>query len=741
MVFFSGHLTVMSQTLRAFLTAAEQAFYSGDYYSALKYYETALEFDDSNIQLWYQLGESARSLQLIAEQQRAYEKVLELMPDNKNTDQYNCAYAYLGESYVTSGDLEKAEYFFRQFLQSDDLSECREKAEKGLANLAFIRTNASLEKNIVITRLEHEVNTPWSEIAPLPLENSLIFTSFRSLKGKRKNLSPRSVIMQSENGQAAGRLSEEINNFEPDKNIGHTTFSRDRSRIYFSVCDQEDPTLTRGCAIYFSDRDASGKWDKPLSLHINGGGFDMGLKNSSDIKVEGLKIRHNTPTQLGWTTTQPNIGLDPITGEEVLYFVSNRPGSMEGSLDLWKCVINEGVFGIPENLEQLNTSDDEITPFFDQQSSTLYFSSTGYPGFGGFDIFAAQSDRGGNQGWLSPINLGTGWNSGYDDLYFTTDKEGFKSYFASNRPSLTFIDPILENEPSTMDIFLVVLEDKRRDLIIEVKNMLTGINTKEVSITLKDVTEDESEILYKGTTNNGNAYVPGTFFTRNRRYELIVEMAGMEPSSQFFDFSNIDPNDGLPEKLNLYYTPSSIIQGLAGQKLPVYFPDLFENGPQKYRPTTRKNSNYQEDYERLRGFCTNSDSREELKNFYENEVNSSYDELNQLAQELIKYLAEWDSLALNIQVFSDFSEEDQKEVQQSMKESLFNFFYHVQEGALQQYLDDGRLRFEETGPNIKDHSRWTKTEIMEPVDEANQQYYSPGYLKKQRIEISFRAAN
>jgi len=60
----------------------------------------------------------------------------------------------------------------------------------------------------------------------------------------------------------------------------------------------------------------------------------------------------------------------------------------------------------------------------------LYFSSEGHPGLGGFDIFSSEWN---GSNWGKPVNLGKGYNSPQDDLYFTIDSEGYNGLLVSNR--------------------------------------------------------------------------------------------------------------------------------------------------------------------------------------------------------------------------------------------------------------------------------------------------------------------
>lgn len=100
----------------------------------------------------------------------------------------------------------------------------------------------------------------------------------------------------------------------------------------------------------------------------------------------------------------------------VIYFSSNRPGGY-GSLDIYRSIKSgDGSFGEAENLGSvINTPYEEDAPFFQQQSQTLWFSSNGHDGYGGYDIYQSAID--GNR-WSAPAHLYYPLNTPSDDINF-----------------------------------------------------------------------------------------------------------------------------------------------------------------------------------------------------------------------------------------------------------------------------------------------------------------------------------
>src|SRR4029079_8758136 len=103
------------------------------------------------------------------------------------------------------------------------------------------------------------------------------------------------------------------------------------------------------------------------------------------------------------------------------YFVSNRPNG-RGGLDIWYTQFDskKKEYNTPKNAgTKINTAGDEFTPFYDSDLSTMYFSSDGWPGLGGLDIFKSNGEL---KNWSTPENIGSPLNSGSDDLYYVINK-------------------------------------------------------------------------------------------------------------------------------------------------------------------------------------------------------------------------------------------------------------------------------------------------------------------------------
>ena len=152
-----------------------------------------------------------------------------------------------------------------------------------------------------------------------------------------------------------------------------------------------------------------------------------------------LYISYNTPT--GWSEPV-NLGANINTefwesspslspDKNALYFSSNRPDGYGGK-DLyvsyrvngkWQPAINMG--------PDINTAGDELAPFIHADNQTLYFTSGGLPGYGGFDNYVVRKT--GDKTWGKPENLGFPVNTTGDDGSLFVASDGETAYYSSDR--------------------------------------------------------------------------------------------------------------------------------------------------------------------------------------------------------------------------------------------------------------------------------------------------------------------
>lgn len=206
------------------------------------------------------------------------------------------------------------------------------------------------------------------------------------------------------------------------------------------------------------------------------------------LKSVGAHINNenNEPTWEG----QPTISSDG----RMMIFASARisstsfqwNGQEASSMDLFVCYKDDsGRWGTPQNLGPIiNTPGNERTPFLHTDSKTLYFSSNGHPGMGGYDIYYTRMDVNGN--WAKPINIGSPINTEKDEHGLIVSLNGKHAYLSSGNQGEAFSGglqlisfPLYEKaRPDKVVMLKGTLKDENGDPVkngeVEVKDSKTG---------------------------------------------------------------------------------------------------------------------------------------------------------------------------------------------------------------------------------------------------------------------------
>ncbi|NOY06613.1 MAG: OmpA family protein [Chlorobi bacterium] len=266
-----------------------------------------------------------------------------------------------------------------------------------------------------LRRIDNGMNSPADDFAPafaiLPGKEKgyVIFTSSRSLQQGgttgQQNLWYSHVLSRNT------RLPQPLTRETSPAHIGSPSLTPDGREFYFAAKKYRD---TRGDAdIFKAELLAQGD-----QLVLNN------IENVRAINSDGFD-------------SHPSISSDGAR----LYFTSDRPGGV-GQLDIWYSERQpDGSWGTPRNLgAPVNTSCNEVTPFICGDGKTLYFSSDGFTGAGGYDIFVSERTAG---SWSQPENVGRPVNTRYDELFPVTPptkRADSIMYFASNRPGSMNLD-------------------------------------------------------------------------------------------------------------------------------------------------------------------------------------------------------------------------------------------------------------------------------------------------------------
>ncbi|QRM89600.1 OmpA family protein [Lacinutrix sp. WUR7] len=118
-----------------------------------------------------------------------------------------------------------------------------------------------------------------------------------------------------------------------------------------------------------------------------------------------------------------------------LYFASDMPDT-QGESDLYVVDINtDGTLGKPVNLgSKINTEGQETFPFINEKGD-LFFSSNGYPGLGGLDVYVIRNfeNKYESNSAIVVENIAKPINSPQDDFGYYENLGTNEGFFSSNR--------------------------------------------------------------------------------------------------------------------------------------------------------------------------------------------------------------------------------------------------------------------------------------------------------------------
>lgn len=393
---------------------------------------------------------------------RNFEKSLELCPD------YNIEiFYYLAKIEYGSDNMSEAVKHLEKFL----LYSSQITNDEYLSDARVLLKSAKSIRDIFANPVEFDpipvkgISSPWNEyLVIISPDNELAFYTRQQEKIQRAQSFTSEVNYEERffmskllpdntfcNGNALGFP------FNQRQNEGGATITIDNKELFYTVCEMVNCAEKGGnyfnCDIYYTNFEFGGWNDiQPLSSNIN--------------------------NKCSWES-MPSISSDG----KFLYFASDRPGG-QGGIDIYYSERqDDGSWGPAKNMgKPINTPGNEKSPFIHTDSQTLYYSSDGKAGVGGYDIFFAKQKTDGS--WTEPRNIGYPINTEQDDIGFFVSTDGKWGYFSSNRlgsgpGGYDFYKFKLYEEARPEKVLFIkgeVKDDKSNEIVearVEVKNMQT----------------------------------------------------------------------------------------------------------------------------------------------------------------------------------------------------------------------------------------------------------------------------
>src|SRR4051812_36349954 len=306
---------VKPRKIRHLAAGAER---SGDLYLSLAYYKKLLEINPTNIKDQYHIAELFRYTRDYVNAETYYSKIAKIA-----LNKFPEALFYLGTMQKANGKYKEAIETFGKFKKESTNvnNETLKKLYKTELEGCTLAMNYkdSVAKEIILAM--PEINNPHIDFSPIPLtDTKLIFGSVREAKARffdanenkqdTTDLPPTRKFYVGEKQKSGewkfkGEWEGPFNSKDID--IANGTFSLDKSRFYFTKCEKNWQYKTI-CKIYYSEKKGT-DWTTPV-------------------------VMDNQINMPDFTSSHPTIGQESKKKQEVLYFVSDRPGT-RGGLDIW----------------------------------------------------------------------------------------------------------------------------------------------------------------------------------------------------------------------------------------------------------------------------------------------------------------------------------------------------------------------------------------------------------------------
>lgn len=398
-----------------------------------------------------------------------------------------------------------------------------------------------LASGIVVEKLDANVNSEYKDLNPmLSPDGKTLYFSRQNHPGNAGGVNDKEDIWYSELGTdgkwtLAKNMGPEFNNQHPNFINAVSAPTPDGRSVLLLLGNRYMPNGKMLAGVSVSDN-INGKWSKPRPLNIEN---DYNFNEKAHYF-----LANNRKTLL------MSVEREDSRGGRDLYVSFMKPDSV------WTEPLNLGAV--------VNTAGEEQAPFLASDDQTMYFSSNGFSGYGGSDIYMTKRLDDTWTNWSEPQNMGQDINSKGEDLFFNIPSTSEYAYYSRGlteddadiyRAKLPFF-----NSPQPFVIVKGKLIDAKTGQPISAKIIYERLpDGKEMGIAQSNPETGEYEIRLPGGYQYGvRAEAPG-HISENQNLDLRnfktdgvvqhqdmnlapIEVARIEPDAKitlnniFFDF-------------------------------------------------------------------------------------------------------------------------------------------------------------------------------------------------------------
>jgi outer membrane protein OmpA-like peptidoglycan-associated protein len=262
-----------------------------------------------------------------------------------------------------------------------------------------------------------------------------------------------------------------------------------------------------------------------------------------------------------------------LTKDNKVMFLSLERDETYGDRDIYISFRQpNGTWSEPLNVGgNINTAAEEAAPFMADDNKTLYFSSGGYPGQGGLDIYVSKRLDDTYTKWSPPENLGKAMNTKFDDVYFNIPSSGKHIYFTRGdkgedldifrfKTDEFFVDPatagvaIAANDKPAVDDAKVITKPIEEEVVyVTIKGKVMNAKTNAPVSTVVRIERLPDGVEIGSTSSDANT---GEYTLKVRvgaRYGFMAEQDGFISLNENIDLNNTTKETTIER--NLMLTP------------------------------------------------------------------------------------------------------------------------------------------------------------------------------------------
>lgn len=373
--------------------------------------------------------------------------------------------------------------------------------------IADIPTMQLLASGLLIESLDKNVNSEYKELNPvLSPDGKVLYFSRANHPENSGGVQDKEDIWYSELDQdgkwkLAKNLGSQFNSAEENSLNSIQSISSDGKSAIMLLGNKYGKDGTTGGVSISSN--VSGNWSKPVPLKIKN---DYNLNEKANFYLTNNRL-----------VLLMSVQRKDSYGDRDLYVSFMQPDSS------WSEPLNLG--------NVVNTAAEEAAPFIDVDHKTLYFSSKGFSGYGGSDIYMTKRLDDSWTNWSDPENLGPGINSPLEDLFFNIPVTGDYAYYSRG---------LSETNTDIFRVKLPILKTAQPWVTLTGRiSDKTSYKPLSAKVTFQQTAGGKETGIVYSINETGFYEIQ---LSSGKQYQIKVESEGYKSESRKVDLKGIEPN-------------------------------------------------------------------------------------------------------------------------------------------------------------------------------------------------------